>query len=74
MPDPFCLPWSLDATYQAAEVDLLLPILSTSLDGLHGFSHLRYQEIFSVGGTLIPKYHEPLNPLCSRSLHYNELT
>lgn len=49
-------------------------ILSTSLDGLHGFSDLRYQETFPIGGTLSPKHHGPLNPLCSSSLHYDELT
>lgn len=73
MLDPFCLSWSQDATCQTAEVDLLLLILSTSLDGLHGFSDLRYQEIFPVGETLSPKHHGPLNPLCSGSLHHNKL-
>ena len=55
--DHFCLSWSLKATYQTAEVDLLLLVLSTFLDGLCGFSELRYQEIFPVGGAWSPECH-----------------
>lgn len=48
-------------------------ILSTSLDGLHVSSDLRYQEIFPVGGTLSPKHHCPLDPLCPGSFQYDDL-
>lgn len=53
---PFCLSPSPDATCLTVEVGLLLPVLSLPLEGLHGFSDLRYQQIFYVGGTLSSKH------------------